>query len=218
MIRFVREQPNWYTVRGNNDNAALKVALGDPSMQKKKKYKWVKEGEMGLPTTDRVTLSDEDVSWMSELPYTITVPRSLLKLDSNSNEDLIDTIIVHAGLVPGQALENQKIETMLTIKKVDQIFCDDEASAGKPSYAPHGTLKELENGVRGDPVPWASVWTGPQQIIFGHDAKRGLQSYESNWATGLDTGAVYGKQLSGIILPNRRLIQVDSLKTHSPVG
>jgi bis(5'-nucleosyl)-tetraphosphatase (symmetrical) len=91
-------------------------------------------------------------------------------------------------------------------------------------------------------VPWASVWNGPEMIIFGHDAKRGLQQYyrrrrhyasddnskddtHSNdtpqsptpTAIGLDTGCVYGNQLTGIILPSRTIVQVDALKTHVPI-
>ena len=36
------------------------------------------------------------------------------------------------------------------------------------SYTAHKTPVEGS-------VPWASVWTGPQRVVFGHDAKRGLQ-------------------------------------------
>ena len=31
------------------------------------------------------------------------------------------------------------------------------------------------NPDRGQGVPWATVWGGPQHIIFGHDHQRGLQ-------------------------------------------
>ena len=210
VIRYVREQPNWYAVRGNNDNKALEAALGDSARRKIKNYKWVMEGERGRPSTDRITLSDDDVMWLSELPYTITISWGLLKIDSNSDEELMDVTIVHAGLLPGLPLKDQSIETMVMIRQVDPIYSEDHAYSGKPSYAQHGIEKDLENGVRGDPVPWASVWNGPQQIIFGHDAKRGLQMYETKWATGLDTGAVYGRQLTGIILPERQLVQIDT--------
>ena len=61
---------------------------------------------------------------------------------------------------------------------------------------------------RVDGEPWASLWPGPELVVFGHDAVRGLQMYEH--AVGLDTGCVYGGRLSGYLLPERRLVQVDA--------
>lgn len=222
MVRYVREQPNWLAVRGNHDNAVIETALGDEGRRKKKKYKWVMDGEDGKSHKHgRVTLSDEDVMWLSELPYTITIPCSLLKADSESHRELQDITIVHAGLVPGIDLEKQSIETMVTIREVDPIYTSDEADElGEPSayYVYHGAKTAQASAVRGDAVPWASVWKGPNQVVFGHDARRGLQLFDTKWACGLDTGAVYGKQLTGIILPERRLVQINALKAHSPIG
>ena len=60
--------------------------------------------------------------------------------------------------------------------------------------------------------PWASLWTGPERIVFGHDAIRGLQQYPL--ATGLDTGCVYGGKLTGLILPERRLVSVNARRAY----
>jgi hypothetical protein len=49
------------------------------------------------------------------------------------------------------------------------------------------------------------VWLS-SQVVFGHDAVRGLQQTE--FTVGLDTGCCYGKALSALVLPERRIVQV----------
>jgi len=46
--------------------------------------------------------------------------------------------------------------------------------------------------------PWASQWQGAEHIFFGHDARRKLQLYPK--ATGLDTGCLYGFELTGVYM------------------
>mmetsp|Transcript_24403 Transcript_24403/g.34391 ORF Transcript_24403/g.34391 Transcript_24403/m.34391 type:complete len:141 (+) Transcript_24403:937-1359(+) len=75
----------------------------------------------------------------------------------------------------------------------------------------------IDENHHGQPVPWATVWNGPQRVIFGHDARRGFQRYEGDWAIGLDTGACYGKQLTGIILPEKKIVSVDAVDEHCPI-
>mmetsp|Transcript_13765 Transcript_13765/g.20290 ORF Transcript_13765/g.20290 Transcript_13765/m.20290 type:complete len:290 (-) Transcript_13765:3545-4414(-) len=72
------------------------------------------------------------------------------------------------------------------------------------------TIRDVES------KPWASVWNGPEHIIFGHDARRGIQ--REKFATGLDSGACYGKRLTGILLPQRVLVNVSSRREYEEVS
>jgi predicted phosphodiesterase len=171
-IAYVRHQPRWFSIRGNHDDRALAAALGDEEARSKPKYAWVD------------ALSDEDVNWMSELPYTITIPKSMLNVGNNAK----DIIIVHAGLVPTTSLTNQSTQTMVTIRNLI---------------------------VEGEPMAWAKLWQGPELVIFGHDAKRGLQKEEH--AIGLDSGCVYGNKLTGIILPEREYVSVNASREYCPI-
>lgn len=167
VIRHIRTSDRWLSVRGNHDNRMLRDELSADRME---------ESE----------LSDEDVEWLANLPYTIRIPAATL------NEDR-DTIIVHAGLIPGVELEEQTIETMVTLREIPKESDQSDQSS----------------------ICWASCWKGPERVIFGHDAKRGLQ--QNDYTIGLDTGAVYGGQLTGIILPRGKLVHIHSLDTYCAI-
>ena len=208
VIRFVRQQKNWFSVRGNHDNSALAAALGDKKKCSKQSYEWVKN------------LSDEDVEWMSQLPYSITIPKDMLHGDRDEDDKLLSTrscaisnnvIVVHAGLIPGVALEEQEVQTMTTIRNVmETTDANSESGNSDPKYSFH-----QKHESDGKPIAWAKAWNGPEQVIFGHDAKRGLQN--EKFATGLDSGACYGKKLTAIILPDQKLVSVDSEKIYCPI-
>ncbi|MEM6960191.1 MAG: metallophosphoesterase [Myxococcota bacterium] len=100
--------------------------------------------------------------------------------------------VVHAGLLPGLDMAQQSEETLLFVR----------------SIRPDGT--PARNAQEG--VPWASLWRGPEHIVFGHDALRGFQSYPL--ATGIDTGCVYGNKLTGLVLPTHTLISVPAKRRY----
>lgn len=104
-------------------------------------------------------------------------------------------LIVHAGLLPGVALPEQPYHLLLNLRSFDED--------GEPSTRVEGT-------------PWAARWTGPQFVVFGHDAVRGLQRHP--FALGLDTGCVYGRKLTGVWLEERRLVSVPAHRVWEPPG
>lgn len=54
--------------------------------------------------------------------------------------------------------------------------------------------------------PWFDSWRGPETVIFGHWAARGR--VDLPLCKGLDTGCVYGGQLTGLWWPRREWVSV----------
>jgi predicted phosphodiesterase len=102
-------------------------------------------------------------------------------------------IVVHGGFAPGVPLSDQKAEHLLNLRSI--------TPDGRPS-------KRVSAG-----EPWAKSWNGPEEALFGHDAVRGLQQYR--YATGLDTGCVYGRELTALLLPEHRLVHVPARRVYS---
>src|SRR5262245_36317035 len=103
-------------------------------------------------------------------------------------------VVVHGGMVPGVPVENQTREHLLALRSI--------TADGKPS-------KRIEG------APWGALWKGPEHAVFGHDAIRGLQQHRL--ATGLDTGCVYGRELTGLLLPEHKLVSVAARREYAPM-
>ena len=100
-------------------------------------------------------------------------------------------LVVHGGVVPGIPIEEQTPAHLLNLRSI--------TTDGEPS-------KRIEG------APWASLWEGPEHVVFGHDAVRGLQQHP--FATGLDTGCVYGRSLTALVLPTGELVSVPAFETY----
>lgn len=165
VVRKLREMgTSVYAVRGNHDEGALREVASytnDPKYHIPERYNWIKD------------LNDEDVDFMSALPYTISIP-------------CLNTLIVHGGLVPGTPLEVQRLNDLTNMRNVIDTG-DPFDSDGLIGY------NKLDKG-----VAWVDMWPGPEHVYFGHDAKRKLQ--RGSFATGLDTGCCYGGKLTGVFV------------------
>ena len=108
----------------------------------------------------------------------------------------LNAIAVHGGVVPGVPLKEQRQEHLLNLRSI--------TLDGKPS-------KRVADG-----WPWASLWKGPELILFGHDAVRGLQRHKH--AYGLDSGCVYGGRLTAYVLPEGRFYSVPAKRAYLNMG
>ncbi|MBX3227563.1 MAG: serine/threonine protein phosphatase [Labilithrix sp.] len=89
-----------------------------------------------------------------------------------------DLRVVHAGLDPALPFEQQNPATLMRIRTVP---------LAKKAH-----------------VLWGTRYAGPPHVVFGHNAAPRLQLHA--WATGLDTGCVYGGQLTALVLaPGERI-------------
>jgi hypothetical protein len=173
-VRLIRQLGSMaYSVRGNHEQAVLyRLKQFDQMAKLPKNYSWITE------------LSPEERLFLERLPFTILIP-------------LLNVIVVHAGLVPGVKLPDQKPRSMINMRN----YVHEKLSGSK----------NIDDGLR-----WGSQWPGPQFVIFGHDARRLLQKYRH--AIGLDTGCLYGLKLTGYMLnvddenplQNGKFISVDA--------
>jgi hypothetical protein len=110
-------------------------------------------------------LRDDDWALLRGLPLHLEVPEHAVA-------------VVHAGILPGTALNEQAAWTLTHVRSID--------GAGAPSAEPGAES-------------WANAYRGKPHIVFGHDARRGLQLHAD--ATGLDTACVYGAALTAMVVP-----------------
>ena len=102
-----------------------------------------------------------------------------------------DFIAVHAGLEPGKHPSESSRDLLVNIRTWDGIGID----LGNPNNP-----------------PWYDFYDGSKPVIYGHWARNGL-NFKSN-IIGLDSGCVYGKRLTAIVLERRELVQLKALRRY----
>ncbi|MBT4762668.1 MAG: hypothetical protein HOO06_13300 [Bdellovibrionaceae bacterium] len=100
-------------------------------------------------------------------------------------------ILVHAGVAPGQNLSSMGPKILCTIRTWD------------------GQGEDLNNPAH---PAWFELYKKSKTIVYGHWALRGVEVRGNS--IGLDSGCCYGKQLSAVEFPSKKIIQVDALESY----
>ncbi|KAL6762961.1 Metallo-dependent phosphatase-like protein [Haematococcus lacustris] len=189
-------------VRGNHDDNCLQ-----------RWRVWHEQGSPLKPGSEWLSeLDPEDVAVLEKLPFTLYLPT-------------YGVLLCHAGLVPSMLhhttvpepeaapsqpqrqlvsdlLSRQALANLVTMRNVVPRPKED------PRPSDDGKVREATTSAAGEwigspsaseGVAWAPTWPGPLHVFFGHDAKRRLQL--EKFCTGLDTGCVYGGQLTAAVIP-----------------
>ncbi|CAO3692312.1 unnamed protein product [Rhizopus stolonifer] len=131
-----------------------------------------------------LNMSQEDYDYISSCPAVLHIPF------------LNNTIIVHGGLDPSiPALKDQIPYLIMNMRDIDKNK-EPTSKSGK------GTQWGIEwNDYQ------KSLTTNNTIIYYGHDAGRGLNL--QNYTFGLDTGCVYGRQLTTMNILTHELYQIN---------
>lgn len=108
----------------------------------------------------------------------------------------LTTVFVHGGFLPGVPWQKQPAEVVTRIQVIDK-----DGKSRKRADAP-------------DAPWWADLWGGPPFVVYGHTPRP--EVYKLKWSIGIDTGCVVGGQLTALILPEKRLVQVKARKQYYP--
>jgi hypothetical protein len=87
------------------------------------------------------------------------------------------------------------------------------APGKRPEQCTREELTELRTV---DGQPWFDFWRGPETVIFGHWAQRG--KVDLQLCKGLDTGCVYGGQLTGLWWPRLEWVSVPAHRRYFARG
>jgi hypothetical protein len=138
-------------VRGNHEDRLLKG----------------RKGEAPINQVQRAAIKQLDKrhwAFLEALPLHLDLPEHDLR-------------VVHAGVVPGVAIERQKPRDLMYMR----------------CLSPRGEAVEK----RGDAL-WGLRYKGSPHVVFGHNALPEPQIHAH--ATGIDTGCVYGGRLTAMVL------------------
>jgi len=134
----------------------------------------------------RAQLYKEHHDYFKTLPTFIRIPEH-------------NVVCVHAGVWPNVKIEDQESRHLLHI----QSIFNDPSDLSKKTKWPSKVLEHETQWKF-----WTNFWTGPETIVFGHSVLD--TPLISEYAIGIDGGAVFGRELWAYVLPNKEIVRVKS--------
>lgn len=107
---------------------------------------------------------------------------------------------VHGGVAPKLPFAAQKNATLIRCRWVDEAG----AMIGKADAPP-------------DARHWATMWNGPEKIVYGHHVHDHAMPKVDRFAIGIDTGCCFGGRLTAYAIGRGTLIQVNAKRAYAPV-
>lgn len=188
-FEILREYKGWATL-GNHEEPFLKWRMFETD----DKYKDFRGKENPIDLTKRAdqaatlaALTEEDWEYMEQM-----------QLFFKLREYKYNPLVVHAGLFPGRRNKPEKMDPFSIIRMINL----DKDNKSLPFGASYGT-------------PWWDLYEkspGPHHVIYGHTTTKEVRSLAHS--TGLDTGAVYGGELSCLVLPDWQYHSVPARSHH----
>lgn len=128
-----------------------------------------------------------------------------------------DLVLVHGGFSPAWEDPVARLQAF----DASSIHADIDFAVGVRCCDALGKRPEADWPPPDEPfVPWYKHWQARadenRTVVFGHWASQGLVVQER--VRGLDSGCVWGKQLSAWIAEEDRIVQVDAREVYSPTS
>ena len=142
-------------------------------------------------------LGNHDLHWLQKGRATDPAQRAWLAAQPVVRQ-FDDLVMVHAGLHPGWDDDRLRQLSPTDVHyAVNVRYCDANGTQPADDWPPPGPPFR----------PWDDFYRGRRRVVFGHWARRGLVVRPQ--CIGLDTGCVYGGQLTAWIAEDDRIVQVD---------
>ena len=129
-------------------------------------------------------MTDADYDYLASCPMILGIPS-------------LEALFVHAGFNPDKRLEDQQPFAVMNVRTLDE----------------DGIATKLKDGEE-----WSNIWNMRQEannstfpapyrkVYYGHAAGQGLQL--KNYTFGVDTGCVYGRNLTALEIKSGQITQV----------